>query len=80
MDYTLTEDGSSFTFVAGRVGGTRCVEIPIVEDSLVEGNEAFQVQVALDDGNRPVVIDRLSTTIMIEDNDGRCLCEIFVNE
>lgn len=45
------------------------MEIPILDDSLVEGTEVFQVQVSLDE-NQPVVIDRTSTTITIADNDG----------
>ncbi len=46
-----------------------CVEIPIVNDEKVEGNEQFQVQLTIADSLSCVNITKESSTVLIVDDD-----------
>jgi len=50
------------------------VDVPLVEDSLVEGPERFQAQLAeITTGTSASVNPRVADVI-IQDNDGSCVC------
>jgi hypothetical protein len=66
-DYT----GDSFntTFTSGSMyGATRCVNITILEDGALEGDQTFTVMLTTSDPN--VVIGINMTVVTIMDNDG----------
>ena len=70
-DYTETVS-ISLVFAAGSMDGdvTQCITVPILDDSLVEGNETFAVQLlSLNSGLNAAVVNDIST-ISIEDDEG----------
>ena len=59
-------------FNAGNTNDMICVEIPIVDDSLCEGNEQFQVSLENNDpANVNLAPGRATGTVTIIDDDGK---------
>ncbi len=58
----------SVVFTSGSTdNAVRCVEIPILEDNVLEGNQTFTV--TLDSSDPGALLGTLSKTITITDND-----------
>ena len=66
MDYTSTETDLTFTPGSDRL----CVNIPITNDTVVEGNENFTVTVTSNDTTVQIGPNS-NSTVTITDNDGR---------
>ena len=59
-------------FNAGNIDDMMCVQIPIVDDTLCEGNEQFQVSLQNNDpANVNLAPGRATGTVTIIDNDGK---------
>ena len=58
-------------FNAGNIDDMMCVQIPIVDDTLCEGNEQFQVSLQNNDPNVNLAPGRATGTVTIIDNDGK---------
>ena len=59
-------------FDAGSINDMMCVEIPIIDDNLCEGNEQFQVSLQNNDPtNVNLAPGRATGTVSIIDNDGK---------
>ena len=50
-------------------GATKCVNITILEDNALEGNQTFTIALTTIDSG--IIIGRAATTIIIMDNDGQ---------
>ena len=71
---------TAFSLQLSAANDRDCVEIPINDDSLVEGDEFFLAELQLDPdaGNdNDTTLDVSSAEINIEDND--CMCLIYYN-
>ena len=59
------------TFTQGsRNGAAKCINILIIDDNVLEGNQTFVVTLTTLDSN--VILENTVTTITIMDNDGQC--------
>ena len=53
-------------------GGRQCIDVPIIDDSEMEGDETFTV--VLTTLSSAVILGNAVTIITITDNDGECVC------
>ena len=68
----FTELSTSLEFPAGSPEGTtRCLNITINEDTLIEGNETFSVMLTLISTELGVTMGNSITTVTILDNEGK---------
>ena len=58
-------------FNAGNINDMLCIEIPIVDDDLCEGNEQFQVSLQNNDPDVNLAPGRATGTVTIIDNDSK---------
>ena len=73
MDYQSLID-EQVVFLAGDTNGTeRCVNITIMEDMLVECEEAFNITLAIAEEKSNLFLDDSTTTVSIMDSDGKQL-------
>ena len=59
------------TITAASNGSRECFDITIIDDSIIEDTESFQVSLTSATEN-VVVTNSSSATVRITDNDGRC--------
>ncbi len=68
-DFDYINISSTQIFISGSTGNdVRCLDITIVEDSALEGNQTFAVTLSSSDPD--VMLENDITTITIIDNDG----------
>ncbi len=63
-DYTVTS--MARTFSAGSSMGDMCINVPIIDDNIIENPETFTVTVTLMPNN----VEVGQTTVTISDNEG----------
>jgi hypothetical protein len=71
-DYTSISEVMAFS-VGSQDGDTRCMDIPIVDDGALEGNETFTLTLTTSDPD--VMLGNDVTTITIIDDEGRIVPE-----
>ena len=65
-------------FSAGSDDGTlNCLNITIVDDVFIEGNEDFTVTLVLETPGMGVATETTTTTVTIADNEGKSLCNLY---
>ena len=77
-DFVLLDDSTLLAFESGVTNDTQCVDIFIVNDTILESSEFFNIVLSSSDAN--VVIENGVTTILIIDDDGMPRYPVIVNE
>jgi hypothetical protein len=66
----MTTTSTSLDFAVGSMpGDTHCINVPITDDSALEGDETFNVALTLTTSDPNVVLGTNMTAITITDND-----------
>lgn len=67
-DFLLLNDSTEIVFLSGLTNSTQCVDIEIVNDTILESSEFFNVILSSSDPD--VVIENNMASIVIVDDDG----------
>ena len=64
------------TFPSGSTAGgpPQCIDLSIVDDSTVENEEGFSVQISTEDPS--IILNISSTVVSILDDDGTCTIKV----
>lgn len=58
------------TFQPGMTTGLECVSVSIIDDTILETSEDFQIRLSTDPLDSRVMVDNSITTVVILDDDG----------
>ena len=71
-DLRISSNELIFFEPGDRTGSQRCIDILVIDDSILEMNETFQLTTA-SDIDEVILVDETSTTITIIDDDRKYL-------
>ena len=70
LDFNLVT--AQLTFQPSQADVPQCEDVPIQEDTILETNESFTVELSTTDPD--VILDPQSATVTIFDDDSECNC------